>query len=181
MLCKVERCVVGAILAASMAVAGPSAATEITWSGLGSTPAWSDGANWDGGVAPAKGDIAVLPAGATVGMTQADVNYVIAASTKLGGIHFAGDDTVLLVTNLTAQKDFDIPFTGSGECRMLNSANPNYIKMLADNSSYHGSFVISNAAAYLGSRLGMGVTNSITYGSTANCRHIASGRRGDPA
>ena len=46
---------------------------------------------------------AVLPAGATVGMTQADVNYVIAAATKPGGIHFAGAEP-------------DPLFTGDGHC-----------------------------------------------------------------
>ena len=155
------------VLGLAAVAAFPLVAGQIAWTGGGSTYAWSDGGNWDGGTAPGKGDIAVIPAGATVGMTQADVNYVVAKDTKLGGIHFAGDDSVLLVTNLTAQTDFNIPFTGGGECRMLNNNNPYYIKMLADNSSYHGSFMISNSAAYLGCSTGMGTTNVVTYWGNA--------------
>ena len=61
-----------ALIAAS--VLGSAKADPITWTGEGDTTAWSDGGNWEGGTAPAKDDVAVLPAGATVGATQADVN-----------------------------------------------------------------------------------------------------------
>ena len=136
-------------------------AAEITWTGEGDTPAWSDGGNWKDGTAPGLGDIAVLPAGATVGATQADVNYMMAAATKLGGIHFSGDDTVLLFTNLTANTTFSVPFTGKGECHMFN--NSAYLNMSGNSSEYLGSYVISNSPVYLSTTCGFGTTNSVTY------------------
>ena len=38
---------------------------QITWKGNGDSPRWSDGSNWEGGVAPEKGDIAVIPEATT--------------------------------------------------------------------------------------------------------------------
>ena len=148
-----------ALIAAS--VLGSAKADSITWTGEGDTTAWSDGGNWAGGTAPAKDDIAILPAGATVGATQADVNYMMASATKLGGIHFSDDDTVLLFTNLTVNTTFSVPFTGKGECRMfINSA---YLNMSGNSSEYLGSYVISNSPVYLSTTCGFGTTNSVTY------------------
>ena len=148
-----------ALIAAS--VLGSAKADSITWTGEGDTTAWSDGGNWEGGAAPGLGDIAVLPAGATVGATQADANYMMATETKLGGIHFSDDDTVLLFTNLTANTVFSVPFTGKGECRMFN--NSAYLNMSGNSSEYLGSYVISNSPVYLSTTCGFGTTNSVTY------------------
>ena len=162
---------VAVMVAAAGIATFASGAARINWTGEGATAAWSDGGNWEGGTAPGLGDIAVLPAGATVGATEADVVYMHAAATKLGGIHFSGDDTVLLITNLTASKTFTVPFTGKGECRFLNNLTSSQtgINMEADNSGYAGSFVISNSPiVYRYPHNGFGTTNKVSYwGSTS--------------
>ena len=141
----------------------PVLAAEIIWKGGGDTAAWSDGTNWEGGTAPAKGDIAVLPEGATVGATMADVTWMHATDTKLGGIHFVGDDTVLMFTNITANKTITVPFTGKGEFRLLNNTSGITIGMQADNSAYLGSFVVSNSPVHYQRPYCMGTTNKVSY------------------
>ena len=140
-------------------------AADVTWKGGGNTSAWSDGSNWDGGSAPGLGDIAVLPSGAIVRATIDDIDY--AEATKLGGIHFSGDDTVLVVANVAEARTFDIPFSGVGEFRVLDCTAK--LTMKADNSSYMGSFVVSNAYVGYSSPSCMGTTNRVDYwGSASN-------------
>lgn len=155
-------------------------AAEITWKGGGDTAAWSDGTNWEGDTAPAKGDVAVLPEGATVGATMADVTWMHAADTKLGGIRFAGDDTVLMFTNITASKTITVPFTGKGEFRLLNNTSGITIGMQADNSEYLGSFVISNSPVHYQRPYCMGTTNKVSYwGNSSWVKYFSFNQQGN--
>lgn len=96
------------------------AGADITWKGDGETTAWSDGSNWEGGVAPGSGDTAVIPSGKTAGMSSADVTYVSAAATKLAGISLPDEDAELVVTNSSAAT-LSVPLSGSGVFRVENN------------------------------------------------------------
>ena len=50
-----------AFVAGVCLASGVFAGSEINWTGKGETAAWSDGGNWEGGVAPGLGDTAVIP------------------------------------------------------------------------------------------------------------------------
>lgn len=50
------------VLAALVSVTTPAAAATVTWTGLGQTQNWSEGANWAGEAVPGEGDAAVFDA-----------------------------------------------------------------------------------------------------------------------
>ena len=52
-------------------------AANVTWTGGGDTSAWSDGGNWEGGIAPGAGDIALIPENTNaVATTAADITFM---------------------------------------------------------------------------------------------------------
>ncbi len=50
------------VLGGALTLTSPARAASITWTGLGSTNDWSEGANWSTGVAPGPGDVAIFDA-----------------------------------------------------------------------------------------------------------------------
>jgi hypothetical protein len=123
-------------------------AEEITWKGGGETEAWSDGSNWEGGVAPGLGDIAVLPAGADVITGNADYTYMRAEATRLAGIRIE-EGAWMSVSNLTANATHDIPLSGSGGFRCINAKVINdkfySLTMKSNNSAFTGEFFVKEA------------------------------------
>ena len=73
-----------------LGAAAALAAAEITWKGGGDTSAWSDGTNWEGGVAPSEGDTVVIPDGKIAYMSSSDITWV--ASQGLALISLPGGD-----------------------------------------------------------------------------------------
>ncbi|MBO7206282.1 MAG: hypothetical protein J6W10_01570, partial [Kiritimatiellae bacterium] len=119
-------------------------AAEITWKGGGETEAWSDGSNWEGGVAPGLCDIAVLPAGSDVITGNADYTYMRAEATRLAGIRIE-EGAWMSVSNLTANATHDIPLSGSGGFRCIKASGNYSLTMKSDNSAFTGEFFVKEA------------------------------------
>src|SRR3954447_6545688 len=74
-----------ALLAASaIALAGEMAGAGVTWTGLGTSNNWSDGANWGGGVAPSTGAAVVF-----AGQTRPNTIQDFAGGIDVGSLRFA--------------------------------------------------------------------------------------------
>ena len=83
-----------ALLIACAALALPSAAATITWTGAGATHNWSDTGNWQGGVVPGAADRAAFVAPVSSPLVTVD------APVTLTGIDFSGDGSVQLSGSL---------------------------------------------------------------------------------
>lgn len=172
-------CVCGSLVAGCV-----FAGSEIVWKGGGSTAAWSDGTNWQGGVAPGLGDVAVLPDATTVTAGPTDLTYMEAAATKLAGIRLMGDGTRFVLSGLTKAATFDVPLSGKGEFQHRDSKKTGgyYLTLAGDNREFAGSFLISNAGVRVNSDYCLGTTNVVRYfGSSStenyfqfNTGHVSS-------
>ena len=131
-----------AVLIAGVAglVSAVCAGADITWKGEGETTAWSDGSNWEGGVAPALGDTAVIPTGKTAGMASADISYVSATETKLAGISLPAADGGLYIKNTTSVT-LSVPLSGIGPVEIDNGGSVS-LTLGADNGNYSGPMTI---------------------------------------
>lgn len=151
---------------------GVFAGSEINWTGKGETAAWSDGGNWEGGVAPGLGDIAVIPEGADVTACNADYTYMNADATKLAGIRIE-TNAWMTVSNLSANVTHSVPLSGPGGWRHIKTkSGGNYnVKMSTDNSAFTGEFFIKEGGFEVsGSTKSLGTSNNkVTYyGNSAN-------------
>ncbi len=115
-------------------------ANEILWKGGGSTSAWSDGSNWQGGVAPGNGDMAVIPDGKTVYVSSTDLSWI--AAQGLSMISLPGADSTLFVTN-NASANITVPVSGIGKFNVSN--NNNRLEFNVDNSAFTGPFLWINS------------------------------------
>ena len=118
-------------------------AGEITWRGGGSTSAWSDGSNWDGGNAPGANDTAVIPSGKHAYMSSADVETASAA--PLAGISLAAADSELFITNNSAVT-LSVPLSGVGQLKISNEMKT--LTLAADNGNLSGPVTITNSSVY---------------------------------
>ena len=145
-------------------------AAEITWTGEGETPAWSDGGNWEGGVAPSTNDVAVIPADTTMIGNDVDFNYANATATKWASSRFESATAVLVASNMSASVTHTVPLVGAGEFRAVESDNKKFT-MNADNSDFTGSFYIKRTGFLAGSigkkALGLANNKIIYYGNNA--------------
>ena len=118
----------------------PVVAGEIAWKGGGSTSAWSDGTNWEGGSAPGNGDTAVVPNGKVAYMSSADLVYV--ASEGLSLISLPGGDSTLYITNNTTST-LSVPVAGIGKFNVAN--NNRQLTIGVDNPDFTGPFYFTNS------------------------------------
>ena len=134
------------IFSAVSSLALPSGAVDVRWTGGGDTAAWSDGGNWDGGIAPGEGDTAVIPQGKTAIWAQTDAAFMNA----LAGIELNGE---MEVSGMTAATTLTVPLSGAGVFRGLNggekaasvsSGTYYYLMLNNDNSNFTGTFAFTN-------------------------------------
>ena len=153
------RVAASALIAAS--VLGSAKADPITWKGGGDTAAWSDGSNWEGGVAPVSGDTAVIPAGKTATWSQTDKTFMNA----LAGIELNGD---MEVSNMTVATTLTVPLSGNGVFRGLqggenatsiSSGTYYYLTLNNNNESFTGTFAFTNCGVSIGHNLALGGTD----------------------
>ena len=126
-----------------------------TWKGGGSTTAWSDGSNWEGGVAPAEGDSVIIPAGKTATAQSGDLtllNSFSGVEIKSGG--------GLLLTEMIKDFSFEPPLTGGGSFTAKDFGYT--ITMSGDNSAFTGTFDFNLVYAKLTNDKGFGTTNQVT-------------------
>lgn len=137
---------------------GVFAGSEITWTGKGETDAWSDGGNWEGGVAPVEGDEAVIPQGKTAIWAQTDAAFMNA----LAGIKLNGE---MEVSGMTAATSLTVPLSGNGVFRGLESGEvPKnvstgpfyYLTLNNDNSNFTGTFAFTNCGVRTSTTLALG-------------------------
>ena len=131
---------------------------QITWKGDGETPRWSDGSNWVGGVAPEKGDIAVIPEDTTAWASHragADGDRDI--FNNLAGIRLDGANAVFIIDVEnngdygTAVFDFKTPVSGNGHLDIRNTANNDrWVTVSADNTGFTGTYDFTNAFVKVG-------------------------------
>lgn len=143
-----------------IAVSGAATfAGEIVWRGGGSTPAWSDGSNWEGGNAPGANDTVVIPSGKHAYMSSADVETASAA--PLAGISLAAADSELFITNSTAVS-LSVPLSGAGQLKISNGMKT--LTLAADNGNLTGPVTITNSSVWSDSTHGnfLGSGNVVT-------------------
>ena len=139
----------------------PSGAVDVRWTGEGDTAAWSDGGNWDGGVAPGAGDTAVIPQGKTALWAQTDAAFMDA----LSGIKLNGE---MEVSGMSAKTTLTVPLSGGGVFRGLeggekatgvSSGTYYYLTLNNDNSNFTGTFAFTNC--------GVCAKNNLAFGGAA--------------
>lgn len=159
-----------AVLIAGVAglVSAVCVGADITWKGEGTTTAWSDGSNWEGGVAPGSGDTAVIPSGKTAGMASADITYVSATETKLAGISLPAADATLWVTNASTVH-MKVPVSGVGHYLVDNQAKDFYI--FTSNPDFTGPFTISNSTVWVDFYSGLLIDKPFGHGNTVTVYH----------
>ena len=143
-----------------IAVSGAATfAGEIAWRGGGSTSAWSDGTNWEGGNAPGANDTAVIPSGKHAYMSSADVSMVSAA--PLVGISLAASDSELFITN-SSEVSLSVPLSGTGQLKISNGMKK--LTLAADNGNLTGPVTITNSSVWSDSTHGnfLGSGNAVT-------------------
>ena len=130
----------------------------ITWKGGGDTPRWSDRSNWVGGVAPEKGDIAVIPEDTTAYAShRADKDGDRDVFNNLAGIRLNGTNAVFIIDvegngdSRTAVFDFKTPVSGNGHLDIRNTANNDrWVTLAADNTGFTGTYDFTNAFVKVG-------------------------------
>lgn len=97
------------------------APATVAWTGAGAADNVADGANWEGGKAPAtRRDVAVIPDGQSL---VASAESLAAAFNGLGGVRLAGANAVLHVNGVAAATSLDFPVGGTGTYRLENVAS----------------------------------------------------------
>ena len=153
-------------------------ADEITWSGGGGAgnKRWSSGLNWVGGVAPTTGDTAVIPAGATAWASHFDESHGGDMTTinSLAGLRIEAGGRVEIdyeqdSVSSTCTFSLTTPLYGAGTFVVMNGVNNDrYLRMNVDNTSFNGSFVISNCLMRVKNAKGLGSGRPITLFGDAN-------------
>ena len=149
---------------------------QITWKGGGDTPRWSDGSNWEGGVAPEKGDIAVIPEDTTAYAShytdeRGDITFINA----LGGIHLAGTNAVFeLDDELDPSGTISLttPLSGNGQFIFENTVqNDRGLNLSGDNSAFTGWFRFLYSRVYVYNQKGLGVSGNPIEFKPSNGQH----------
>lgn len=123
------------------------APNRVAWTGGGVVSDFSDGNNWNGGVAPSTiGDVALFPADAEVGATFSDIGTFFS---KLGAVHLAGKDTLFAVTSATATVSMFAPVFGTGIYRVASGSETVDYNVYADSGMFDGTFEFTNAAHFV--------------------------------
>ena len=151
----------------------------ITWKGNGETPRWSDGSNWVGGVAPEKGDIAVIPEDTTAYASHySDERGDLTLIKSLAGISLAGTNAVFLLDDQldsTGSFDFTVPLSGNGVFIFTNTVqNTRQMTLKADNSAFTGQFRFLHSRVYVGHLNALGVSGNPIEFKPANGQHSIS-------
>lgn len=115
-------------------------AGDVVWSGGGTTGAWSEPANWIGGVPPDDGDTVVIPAATSAWMSSADISF--ATDRSLAGISLAAPDAALFITNET-KMTLSVPLSGTGGLWISNGGKQ--LTLAADNGGFSGPVTLTNA------------------------------------
>ena len=110
------------LMVAVVAFTFPSSAqaASITWTGLGITNNWSEGANWSTGVAPGSGDVAIFDA---TSIKDATINVAANVSGIQISPGYTGTITQALVTTTVGASGFtqaDGSFVGSNAAITVN-------------------------------------------------------------
>lgn len=86
-----------------------------TWTGAGATDLWSDGNNWQGGVAPTAGSDLVFPSGALQQTNVDDLGFTFNSITTSGTYSFSGQPlTTGSMTVSQGSLELDSPTTVTG-------------------------------------------------------------------
>ena len=144
---------------------------QITWKGNGDSPRWSDGSNWEGGVAPEKGDIAVIPEATTAWASHyADDRGDLTLIRSLAAIDLVATNSVVELdsendnTLATATYTFSTPVTGVGVCKFSNGAsNDRHVSLTADNSAFRGTFYLYCLQFWVNHIHALGTTNLVVW------------------
>lgn len=147
-----------AIFSVVSSLALSSVAADVRWTGEGETAAWSDGGNWDGGIAPGAGDTAVIPQGKTAIWAQTDADFMNA----LAGIELNGE---MEVSGISAKTTLTVPLSGGGVFRGLeggekasgvSSGTYYYLTLNNNNSNFTGTFAFTNCGVCVNNNLALG-------------------------
>ena len=159
-----------------MSLCGIAFADDVTWTGNGETPAWSDAGNWS--KAPAEGDRALFPADAIVTAVADDMTTFGLFSS----IDIPESSTLFFSDVTTTVK---VPFTGKGRV-LTNGGN---LTFAVDNTAFEGFFAMTNTYLRLtnegGSVNPLGTTNVVWFyypdSSSYAIMNGASAGKGIPA
>lgn len=151
------------------------APNRIEWNGGGDVSDFSDGDNWNGGVAPSGiGDVALFPADAEIGATFSDVNSFF---TKLGAVHLAGSGTLLAVTSATESASIYAPVFGKGTYRVASGSEAHNYSIYADSGLFEGAFEFTNAAknveTYVMNAAGIGGRSTASFHADGSDRRLS--------
>ena len=140
------------------------APVEVAWTGGGAAGDFSDGGNWDGGVAPSgRGQVAVFPAATTVPAADSDCAGFF---NSLGGIRLSGQDTTLHFTNILNATDFLAPVGGEGTlCVQCQQNVAKSFNIYSASPNFCGTFMLTNAyiSIYAGYALGAKELGNAVY------------------
>lgn len=118
------------------------------WDGGGQGAGWAEAANWSDDAVPGAGEKALIPAGATVRISDADVDVVqgvAAIEVAQGGrLEFANAGTALVLTNV---------ISGAGDICATDSKG---ITLAGYNFDHVGLMEFTNTPVYVTSRWGLG-------------------------
>ena len=136
-----------------MLVPSLASATKIIWKGGGETSAWSDGSNWESGIAPGSGDSAVVPSGVTAKWIQTDAMFL----NTLAGIELIGD---MEVSGMTEATELTVPLSGPGVFRGLNDGGDATTQFLLtlnnNNEKFTGTFAFTNCGVRINHNFALG-------------------------
>ena len=108
------------IVGGAFVATGPAHAASVTWTGLGGTNNWSEGANWSTGVAPGSADVAIFDA---TSIKDATINVAASVSGIQISPGYTGTITQALVTTTVGASGFtqaDGSFLGSNAAITVN-------------------------------------------------------------
>ena len=108
------------VVGGALSFTSPARAAAITWTGLGITNNWSEGANWSTGVAPGSADVAIFDA---TSIKDATINVAASVSGIQISPGYSGTITQALVTTTVGASGFtqaDGSFVGSNAAITVN-------------------------------------------------------------
>lgn len=140
------------------------------WKGGGTTEAWSDGSNWEGGVAPTN-NLVVIPDNCKAVAHTADIDLM----NKFGIITLAGENSVLSFSNLTAgvEKTLTAPIRGRGLIlieQAASTADQRNLRISGDNGGFSGDVRAERAGLSVGHRNALGIGGTFTANMTGSQR-----------
>ena len=140
----------------AMSLCGIAFAADVTWTGEGQSPAWSDAGNWS--AEPQAEDVLVVR-----GDVKADSDDILWAN-GFAGIKIDGAASRLTVSPMTKNVEMKVPLSGDGMFATTNAAikaNCN-LSLLQDNSAFMGPFLTDRVGLTVRHPYALGLTNSVT-------------------